>query len=228
MIPSHKEHTMSSTEPYRIVVAYDFSDSARLALEEALRMALHNAPAELHLATVLDSDHAAMIPSAQRHSSLVQIADNLRERLGCAGRDALAGIQAKQRGFVLPTLAHVRIGPIAEQIAALAAEIEAQVVVLGTHGRKGLPRLLLGSVAEKIVRLAPCPVLVVRPRDFSRLPAGPALEPACPDCVAARTATQGATWWCEAHLRAPEPAHIYSRSHRLDHAVIAGDIQLSG
>jgi nucleotide-binding universal stress UspA family protein len=219
---------MSSTEPYRIVVAYDFSDSAKLALDEALRVALRTPPAELHLVTVLDSDHAALVPPAQRHSSLVQIADDLRERLGCVGRDALAGVLVKQPGLVLPTLAHVRVGSVTEQIAMLAAEIEAHVVVLGTHGRSGLPRLLLGSVAEKTARLAPCPVLIVRPRDFSRLPAGPALEPPCPDCVAARTATKGATWWCDAHLRAPEPAHTYSRSHRLDHAVIAGDIQLSG
>jgi hypothetical protein len=52
-------------------------------------------------------------------------------------------------------------------------------MVLGTHGRRGLSRVLTGSVAERCVRTAPCPVMVIRPFDYSRLPASPAIEPAC-------------------------------------------------
>jgi hypothetical protein len=123
-------------------------------------------------------------------------------------------------------LAHVRIGAIAEQITALATEIEADVVVVGTHGRRGVRRLMMGSVAEKTVRLAPCPVLVVRPRDFSQLPAAPEIEPPCPDCVAERQATGNAAWWCEAHSREPDPVHIYSRSHRVDRVpAVAGTLR---
>jgi universal stress protein A len=54
-------------------------------------------------------------------------------------------------------------GNAADEILRAAQETDCDVIVLGTHGRKGLGRLLLGSVAEQIVRTAPCPVLTVKP-----------------------------------------------------------------
>jgi nucleotide-binding universal stress UspA family protein len=59
----------------------------------------------------------------------------------------------------------VRTGPPASTIAETAAEEEADLVVVGTHGRSGLDRLIVGSVAERVVRLATCPVLVVKTAD---------------------------------------------------------------
>jgi nucleotide-binding universal stress UspA family protein len=56
-----------------------------------------------------------------------------------------------------------REGRAAQTITEVAEEIGADVVVMGTHGRTGLAHMLLGSVAEKVVRLAPCSVLTVRP-----------------------------------------------------------------
>jgi nucleotide-binding universal stress UspA family protein len=53
-------------------------------------------------------------------------------------------------------------GDIVPSIVLAAEEIDAGVIAMGTHGRKGLERFLLGSVAEQVVRQAPCPVLVVR------------------------------------------------------------------
>jgi nucleotide-binding universal stress UspA family protein len=61
-------------------------------------------------------------------------------------------------------------GDAAKQILAVAADIHAGVIVMGTHGRSGLGRMLLGSVAEKVLRGASCPVLTVR------LPSGAAKE----------------------------------------------------
>jgi nucleotide-binding universal stress UspA family protein len=221
-----KELVMSSHNCYRIVVGMDFSDTADQALHEALRLAERQAPAELHLAAVIDSDHADLIPKAERHTSLVQIADDMRDRLAKRAHGALAPLKARRPEAAPPTVAHVRVGPIAEQLAALATELEADLVVVGTHGRRGVRRLVMGSVAEKTVRLAPCPVLVVRPRDFSALAGMPAIEPACPDCVTAREKTQGASWWCEVHLREPEPLHLYSRSHRVDQVpAVAGTLR---
>ncbi|MFO0613592.1 MAG: universal stress protein [Polyangiaceae bacterium] len=57
---------------------------------------------------------------------------------------------------------HTVTGDPADQIVAEAARVDADVIVLATHGRTGLKRLLLGSVAEKVVRLAGCPVFVLR------------------------------------------------------------------
>jgi len=58
--------------------------------------------------------------------------------------------------------AEVAAGQPAETIVRVARERNADLVVMGTHGRTGLQHVLLGSVAEKVVRLAPCPVLTVR------------------------------------------------------------------
>ena len=58
--------------------------------------------------------------------------------------------------------AEVAAGPAADTIVRIAQERGADLIVMGTHGRTGLQHVLLGSVAEKVVRLAPCPVLTVR------------------------------------------------------------------
>jgi len=58
--------------------------------------------------------------------------------------------------------AELAVGPTAETIVRVARERGADLIVMGTHGRTGLQHVLLGSVAEKVVRLAPCPVLTVR------------------------------------------------------------------
>src|SRR5690606_39204333 len=94
-------------------------------------------------------------------------------------------------------VAHQRVEMPSEEIAQLAADLEADLVVVGTHGRRGFSRFLLGSVAEATVRLAPCPVLVVRPKALP--PSGPAIQPPCPKCVEARIASGGTELWCEQH-----------------------------
>ena len=58
----------------------------------------------------------------------------------------------------------VTVGEPAEEIVAMANALDVDLIVMSTHGRTGLPHLLLGSVAEKVVRHAPCPVLTVRQR----------------------------------------------------------------
>ena len=56
----------------------------------------------------------------------------------------------------------IAVGPPADTIVRVAREHDADLIVMGTHGRTGVQHVLLGSVAEKVVRLAPCPVLTVR------------------------------------------------------------------
>ncbi|HSE94887.1 MAG TPA: universal stress protein [Methylomirabilota bacterium] len=78
------------------------------------------------------------------------------------------GTGVTARGAVVDGVAH-------EAIVAEAERLGAEMIVMGTHGRGGLARFLLGSVADRVIRLAPCPVLTVR---------GPRLaEPAPPDPV---------------------------------------------
>jgi nucleotide-binding universal stress UspA family protein len=57
----------------------------------------------------------------------------------------------------------LKVGVPHEEIASVSEELGADLIVMTTHGRKGLTHLLLGSVTEKVIRTAPCPVLVVRP-----------------------------------------------------------------
>ena len=61
-----------------------------------------------------------------------------------------------------------RIGVAPESIVEAATETNADLIVIGTHGRTGLTRLVIGSVAERVVRLAPCPVLCVKPTAAKR------------------------------------------------------------
>jgi nucleotide-binding universal stress UspA family protein len=57
----------------------------------------------------------------------------------------------------------VFMGDVAEQITEYAGELAADMIVMGTHGYKGLEKIMFGSVADKVVRSAPCPVLTINP-----------------------------------------------------------------
>lgn len=78
------------------------------------------------------------------------------------------GRKAVAEKLAVPTVARanpkadIRLGSAEEEIVTVAKELPADLIVLGTHGRRGLAHFFLGSVAEKIVRTAPCPVLTVR------------------------------------------------------------------
>jgi len=75
-------------------------------------------------------------------------------------REKLAELQPKET--TIPVERYLREGDPALEIVALAQDCQADLIVLGTHGRSGLGRLLLGSVAEAVLRKAPCPVLTVK------------------------------------------------------------------
>jgi nucleotide-binding universal stress UspA family protein len=80
----------------------------------------------------------------------------------------LRAVGEKQLNGIRPTNPAVRIervyrdGPATGEILATAAEAKADLIVMGTHGRTGIGRLVLGSVAEEVLRKAPCPVLTVK------------------------------------------------------------------
>lgn len=116
---------------------------------------------------------------------------------------------APSRRFV----SHISVGSPAREIAQIASDLEADLIVVGTHGRTGLRRLLLGSVAEGVLRLASCPVLVERPKaDASE--AVPEITPPCPRCVDARFATGGKELWCEQHRERHGRRHTYFSAER--------------
>ncbi|MEO6950851.1 MAG: universal stress protein [Polyangia bacterium] len=208
---------MSESTRYRIVVGIDFSEISSLALDAALDTARHSDRPELHVVAVVDDAGHHLLPAGDRRATIMQTMDHVRELLSNDTRNALARQLARHAGApTVNTIIHVRLGAIPENLAGLATELRADLLVVGTHGRRGLRRLLLGSVAERTARIAPCPVLIVRPKDFSALDGLPAIEPACPACLAAREKSDGATWWCDVHSVTPLETHTFSFSARLD------------
>lgn len=94
---------------------------------------------------------------------------------------------------------HIAVGSSTwRMIVQIASDLEADLVVVGTHGRTGVARFAIGSVAEQVVRHAGCPVLVVRPKD-QHPNAEVLIEPPCADCVLARKETGRRTLWCTRH-----------------------------
>ena len=142
----------------RVLAPTDFSDSSAPAVRYAAELAAKFG-AELTLLHVVQ-DLNLVVPDVMM--PLPTPAPALEEMM--AG--AKAGIATFVEKLGLQPLhpkAEVRIGAPAAEIVAAAAELKADLLCIGTHGRTGLAHFLLGSVAERIVRHAPCPVLTVRP-----------------------------------------------------------------
>jgi len=146
-----------------ILVGIDFSDAGTTALEQALLLASERDQAQLHVAYVAGpagEDIELNLPEGDRFMS-AQVAVEWLEQYVERAR-----VQAMTEGEPIEServSVHVRVGDADEELVALADSLGAHLIVVGTHGRSGFKRLMLGSVAESIVRSAPCAVLVVRP-----------------------------------------------------------------
>lgn len=134
-----------------VVVPTDFSEGGQLALERALRLPL--APkAKLTLLHVLPDD----IPGRLRKEALVEAERSVEKAAARASQLAMT------QGLKLTVVSDVLEGDAATQILKRAHTVEADVIVLGRHGRRSLVNLLLGSTAAKIARNGDVPVLVVK------------------------------------------------------------------
>jgi nucleotide-binding universal stress UspA family protein len=141
-----------------ILVSTDFSDLANAAVPVAFRLARDHG-ARVVLAHVLEGlgtpnplyAHYCPTPTPEQRASAEEHA-----------RASLAGLVPKQRGSAACEIV-VRHGAAADELCRLAKERRASLLVIASHGRSGMGRFLLGSVAERVLHLAPCSVLVVRP-----------------------------------------------------------------
>ena len=144
----------------KILCPVDFSDLSRAAMTEALAIA-GKTEGRVHLLHVVESQ-----PGAHRGEGM-SAADSLQALVRQA-RSALAGWRGEGEallpGRVTDEVAPGAGGAPADEVTRAAREGDYDLVVMGTHGRRGIRRLVLGSVAEAVVRGAPCPVLVVRPK----------------------------------------------------------------
>jgi nucleotide-binding universal stress UspA family protein len=209
---------MSKTHPYVIVVGVDQSETGDRALEQALRIGAQQSLAEVHaisVVTFLSSAAGAaeyalanLFPGVPLEQAFAELEQHVERKL--AGLKAELAPELTDR---LPrTVCHVRVDMPAKEIAQLAADIEADLVIVGTHGRRGVARAVIGSVAEATVRLAPCPVLVVRPKEIAPTIA---IAPPCPECVKTRQASAGARYWCEQHSVRHGQRHTYHSTDRV-------------
>ena len=143
----------------RILVPVDFSEHSQKALRYALAFATQFG-AEVTLAHIVEQ---MVYPGDWMYPPLAvtDFATEKREQV-------IARLQALDAGSGVKTQHIVRLGRAWQEVIEIAQEIKADMIILATHGDTGLKHALLGSVAEKIVRHAPCPVLSVRPeeRDF--------------------------------------------------------------
>ena len=89
-------------------------------------------------------------------------APNVAEQLLEKAKSHVAAIKAQAEAAGVPCTVAALEGPVHEVVTRIAREREIGLIVTGSHGRTGLRRLLMGSVAEKVIGYAPCPVLVVK------------------------------------------------------------------
>lgn len=161
--------TARSAPPQHILVPFDFSEGAKLALQHAIAYAL-KFKARLMLLHVVNLPYQG-------------IGFGPGESLGVEGR-LVAEISRHLSGLAeglsrqgVAATAVVRLGYPALDVVEVALHELIDLIIMGTHGRTGLKHVLLGSVAERVVRHAPCPVLVVRPLEREERGAGKAASP---------------------------------------------------
>jgi nucleotide-binding universal stress UspA family protein len=138
---------------HRILIPTDFSEPSEQALRIALEMA-RGAGADvvlLHICEIPTYAYVGIATPVDLLSPLAELAGQKLDELLKSLRTGFPGARSV-----------LKVGVPWEQILATISEVGADLVVMGTHGRRGVAHALLGSVAEKIVRLSPVPVLTVR------------------------------------------------------------------
>jgi nucleotide-binding universal stress UspA family protein len=162
---SNTEQNPSKTQRgTRVVVGTDLSELGNRAVQEAIRLCDKFRATELHVLSVADDQIIGIrLPGQHKVQSVKDAEHEVCKHVGALVDQYVAsgGVLAMDRVAV-----YVTTGLAAERLVSLADSVDADLIVVGTHGRSGVKRLLLGSVAEEVVRRAPCGVYVIRPRDF--------------------------------------------------------------
>ncbi len=147
---------------YKIVVGVDYSDQAAAALEAAMVLALER-DGMIYALTV--AEDGLPRPADLMEEVRQKFQDEAQAALEAYVAERIANFESQGFKFNLKRIAAaVDFGTPAKAIVALAKEVDADLIIVGTHSRKGISRLVVGSVAEGTVKQAPCPVLVMRPK----------------------------------------------------------------
>jgi universal stress protein A len=148
-------------ESYKIVVGIDYSAPSVSALRSALDLALHR-EVQIYAVTVAEGygPGRPAVESAEMRQTFHDEAQQTLDRWLSGELDTLEASGAKLNRKRVASV--VDFGKPADGIIALAEDVNADLIVVGTHGRTGLERLMVGSVANDVLRRSSCPVLIAR------------------------------------------------------------------
>lgn len=141
----------------KVLVPVDFSENSGKVLSHGVEMA-EKFGAEVHVlfvAQIFQDYSEFFVP----HMPVIQF----EEELVASAREKMAAFLEENLEKSSHCLSKVLVGDPAESLLQYAKDQEMDMIVMGTHGYKGLERVLFGSVAEKVVKMAPCPVLTFNP-----------------------------------------------------------------
>jgi len=141
----------------RVLYATDFSEASGRVFAAALSIA-KSLDARVTILYVLPPV-VPTVPELYLDAVTLDQLDKQARRWSAQQLDRL-GARAKRAGVKAAPL--LRDGDAADQIVSACRSVKADLIVVGTHGRRGLPKFFLGSVAERVVAMAPCPVVTVR------------------------------------------------------------------
>jgi nucleotide-binding universal stress UspA family protein len=158
-----------------VLAAVDLSRTGDDALREALRLVQGSNRAALHIVHVIEVNRSLHDANEvdELSRTLDEKLDALKQRLEWSHEDG-------EGSWSQDVVFHIRLGDPAEAIHQAAVDIEADFIVVGTHGRTGMDRLMHGSVAEKLVRSARMSVVVAHRKDVADLPKSDRPDPPRP------------------------------------------------
>jgi nucleotide-binding universal stress UspA family protein len=184
---------VATPKPYVVVAGADDGPDGRRVIEAAASSMANRVGGELHIVHLsrgsLARSQATLALLEHGRTSLDGVAGGVHEATACG------------------VAVHIRSGIPWHEIVDEARRRTADLIVVGTHGRTGAARMLMGSQGEQVLRHAPCPVLVVRdvyPGETGVV----GTEAECPDCARAQASSDGDEKWCAKHashgVRSPE------------------------
>jgi len=150
------------TDITRVITPIDFSENAPLIAESAAYVA-GNFKAELKLIFVVQdfTDYSGFFVPQMNAPDLVQeLFTSAQERMDKFCQDYEESFKALG---VTALSSKVLMGDVAEQIIDCAIQQQGNLIVMGTHGYKGLEKVMFGSIADEVVKAAPCPIMTVNP-----------------------------------------------------------------
>ncbi len=143
----------------KILTPIDFSEPSMEAMHGAMELAKDLGAEEVHLVHVIAPQQRLIPSTIEQNRELAREGAMLEQ-----AEEELARIKKDELGNSKQVFTFAVVGPPAQKLADYAKEQAIDLIVVATHGRTGGERILLGSGTEKLVRNAPCSVLVFRPR----------------------------------------------------------------